>query len=164
MGRTYARGERSVHIMSARQSYQGADVNTRRLAFVLILVLAAALAISYTYFRFFNVGQQLTYRNISVSDAKAMMESNPSLSIVDVRTIQEFAQGHLKGAVNIPLSDLPLRSGELEKNKPILVYCHTGNRSAQASAILVKAGFTHIYNMEGGISAWTNSGYPTVTP
>ena len=150
--------------MSARQSYQGADVNTRRLSFVLILVLAAALAISYTYFRFFNVGQQLTYRNISVSEAKTMMESNPSLLIVDVRTIQEFAQGHLKGAVNIPLSDLPLRSGELEKNKPILVYCHTGNRSAQASAILVKAGFTHIYNMEGGISAWTNSGYPTVTP
>jgi len=164
MRRTYTTGERSAYIISVRQSYWGAEVNTKRLALVLILALAAAFAISYAYFRFFNVGQQLTYRDTSVSEAKTMMESNPSLLIVDVRTIQEFAQGHLKGAVNIPLTDLPLRTGELEKNKPILVYCHTGNRSAQASSILVKAGFTHIYNMERGISAWINAGYPTITP
>jgi len=108
-------------------------------------------------------GQQLGYKTISVSDASTMMQSSPNLMVVDVRTPQEYAQGHLKGAINIPLSDLPLRIGGLDPNKPILVYCQTGYRSAQASAILAKAGFTQVYNMDGGLTAWVNSGYPTVT-
>lgn len=108
-------------------------------------------------------GQQLAYKTISVSDASAMIQSSPNLLVVDVRTPQEYAQGHLKGAINIPLSDLPLRIGGLDPNKPILVYCQTGYRSAQASAVLVKAGFTQVYNMDGGMTAWINSGYPTVT-
>jgi rhodanese-related sulfurtransferase len=109
-------------------------------------------------------GQQLGYKTISVSDANAMIQSSPNLLVVDVRTPQEYAQGHLKGATNIPLSDLPLRIGGLDRNRPILVYCQTGVRSAQASAILVNAGFTQVYDMDGGITAWINSGYPTVTP
>ncbi len=128
-----------------------------------MLGLVAASAVSYAYFQLSYVGHQLTYKDISVTDAKAMIESNPSLLILDVRATQEYAQGHLKDAVNIPLSDLPLRTGELEKNRPILVYCQSGNRSAQASSILVKAGFTSVYNMEGGLTAWINSRYPTVT-
>lgn len=108
-------------------------------------------------------GQQLGYKTISVSDASAMIQSSSNLLVVDVRTSQEYAQGHLKGAINIPLSDLPLRIGGLDPNRPILVYCQTGYRSAQASAILVKAGFTQVYNMEGGMTAWINSGYSTVT-
>jgi rhodanese-related sulfurtransferase len=108
-------------------------------------------------------GQQLGYKTISVSDASAMIQSSSNLLVVDVRTPQEYAQGHLKGAINIPLSDLPLRMSGLDRNRPILVYCRTGSRSAQASAILVKAGFTQVYNMDGGITAWINSGYPTVT-
>ena len=108
-------------------------------------------------------GQQLGYKTISVSDASTMIQSSPNLLVVDVRTPQEYAQGHLKGAINIPLSDLPLRIGGLVRNRPILVYCQTGYRSAQASAILVKAGFTQVYNMDGGMTAWINSGYPTVT-
>jgi len=108
-------------------------------------------------------GQQLGYKTISASDASAMIQSSPNLMVVDVRTTQEYAQGHLKGAINIPLSDLALRIGGLDPNKPILVYCQTGFRSAQASAILVKAGFTQVYNMDGGLTAWVNSGYPTVT-
>jgi len=131
---------------------------------VVIVGLVAVSAVSYAYFQLFYVGRQLTYKNISVMEAKAMIESDSSLEILDVRTVQEFAQGHLKGAINVPLSDLPSRTGELEKNRLILVYCQSGNRSAQASSILVKAGFTDVYNMEGGIMAWTNSGYPTVTP
>ena len=109
-------------------------------------------------------GQQLGYKTISVSDANAMIQSSPNLLVVDVRTPQEYAQGHLKGATNIPLSDLPVQIGGLDRNRPILVYCQTGVRSAQASAILVNAGFTQVYDMDGGITAWINAGYPTVTP
>ena len=108
-------------------------------------------------------GQQLGYKTISVSDANAMIQSSPNLLVVDVRTPQEYAQGHLKGAVNIPLSDLPVQIGGLDRNRPILVYCHTGVRSAQAATMLVNAGFTQVYDMEGGLTAWINAGYPTVT-
>ena len=62
-------------------------------------------------------GQQLGYKTISVSDASAMIQSSPNLLVVDVRTPQEYAQGHLKGATNIPLSDLPLRIGGLDPNR-----------------------------------------------
>jgi rhodanese-related sulfurtransferase len=110
-----------------------------------------------------TVAQQGTYNTISVSDANAMIQSTSNLFILDVRTSGEFAQGHLKGAVNIPLSDLPAQLGELHKNRPILVYCQTGFRSAQASTILANAGFTQVYDMEGGLNAWINAGYPTVT-
>jgi len=138
-------------------------VNKRRTVLVLAS-LAVVAVVSITCFNFFCVGQKLAYKTISVSDARAMMESSSNLLVVDVRTPQEYMQGHLKGAINIPLSDLSLRMGELEKDRPILVYCQTGYRSAQASSILVKAGFVKIYNLEGGIMAWVSSGYPTVTP
>ena len=138
-------------------------MNTRQVALV-VASLAAVVIMSITCFNFFCVGQQLVYKTISVSDARVMMQSSSNVLVVDVRTPQEYVKGHLEGAINIPLSDLPLRIGGLEQNRPILVYCRTGHRSAQASSILVKAGFTKVYNLEGGITAWINSGYPTVTP
>jgi rhodanese-related sulfurtransferase len=128
-----------------------------------IVTLAVVVIVSITCFNFFCVGQQLLYKTISVSDARAMMQAPSNVLVVDVRTPEEYGQGHLKDAINIPLYDLPLRIGGFEQNRPILVYCQTGYRSAQASSILVKAGFTKVYNLEGGIIAWINSGYPTVT-
>jgi rhodanese-related sulfurtransferase len=110
-----------------------------------------------------SASQQLGYKTISVSDANALIQSSPNLLVVDVRTPQEYAQGHLKGAINIPLSDLPLQIGGLDQSRPILVYCQTGVRSAQAATMLVNASFTQVYDMEGGLTAWINAGYPTVT-
>ncbi|MGA2785263.1 MAG: rhodanese-like domain-containing protein [Candidatus Bathyarchaeia archaeon] len=138
-------------------------MNTRRAA-VVLASLAVVVIVSITCFNFFCFGQQLVYTTISVSDARAMLQFSSNVLVVDVRTTEEYAQGHLKGAINIPLSDLPLQISGLEQNRPILVYCQTGYRSAQASSILVNAGFTKVYNLEGGITAWINSGYPTVNP
>ena len=92
-----------------------------------------------------------------------MIDSTTSLLILDVSSEEEYAQGHLKGAVNIPISDLPRRIDELDVNSPVLVYCRTGRRSAQACSALVERGFTRVYNMEGGLVAWMSSGYPVVT-
>lgn len=71
--------------------------------------------------------------------------------LIDVREENEFAAGHIAGAVNIPLSVLESRLSEIEdhKNKQIILYCNTGNRSGKAADILVKNGFTKIYNAEG---------------
>ena len=136
-------------------------MNSRRAA-VVFASLAAVVIVNIACFNF-SLGQQLVYKTISASDARAMMQSSSNILIVDVRTPEEYAQGHLKGAINIPLSDLPLRIVKFEQNRPILVYCQTGYRSAEASSILMKAGFTKVYNLEGGITAWINAGYPTVT-
>lgn len=81
-------------------------------------------------------------------------------TILDVRTKEEFNSGHLDSAVLIPVDELEARFGELDKNKPVIVYCRSGRRSAQAAAILVSKGFFMVYDMTGGINAWTGKGYP----
>ncbi|MDD3818556.1 MAG: rhodanese-like domain-containing protein [Actinomycetota bacterium] len=81
--------------------------------------------------------------------------------ILDVRTAGEFKEGYIEGAVNIPVSELESRLDELSRDKSIIVYCRSGSRSRSAADILVKNGFTHVYNM-GGIVSWINSDYPVV--
>lgn len=86
------------------------------------------------------------------------------LTIIDVRTPEEFASGHLEGAVNLDLEGgqfSRLIEG-LPKNEAYLVYCHSGRRSALAAETMVKAGFTNVRDM-GGIADWQAAGYPVVT-
>ncbi|MDA0147409.1 rhodanese-like domain-containing protein [Vibrio sp. LaRot3] len=69
--------------------------------------------------------------------------------LVDVRTPQEFEQGHLKNALNYPLSDLDKHFANINKNTLIVLYCRSGNRSGQAYDYLTKQGFTNLYNAGG---------------
>jgi parallel beta-helix repeat protein len=105
------------------------------------------------------------YASIDVGTAHGMIESGayPNLVILDVRTKSEYDSGHIYGATLIPVAELLARIGELASRKydPILVYCKSGGRSATASGILDSNGFTEVYNMLGGITAWNSSGYPT---
>ena len=80
--------------------------------------------------------------------------------ILDVRTKEEYDSGHLDYALLIPVDELKTRYGELAKNKPIIVYCRSGRRSAKAAALLISKGFSTVYDMTGGIDAWTSKGYP----
>jgi len=84
----------------------------------------------------------------------------PGTTIVDVRTPQEFAQGHLPGAVNIDVSspDFAARLATLDPNAPYAVYCHSGNRSGVAVAAMAGQGFTDAYHLRGGITAWQQAG------
>ena len=100
--------------------------------------------------------QSMSYTQISMEEAVAMMEKETDYIILDVRTAEEFAQNHIPDAINIPnetigseeLAELP------DKNQLILVYCRSGNRSKQASEKLVALGYTKIYEF-GGINDWT---------
>lgn len=130
---------------------------------LIVLSLVAFFTATYLYVRFVAVKEQAVCRNVSVADAKAMMESDPSLLILDVSSQAEYEEAHLKGAINIPLPDLSRRMGEFQRNSAILVYCRTGGRSAQAWSSLAESGFTKVHNMEGGIKAWIDSGYAVVT-
>lgn len=99
------------------------------------------------------------YIDVDASEAKQMIESNPDLAILDVRTLEEYESGHIENAVLIPVTELEYRIDELDKQKDTLVYCKSGGRSATASQILVDNGFSSVYNMLGGITAWRNAGY-----
>ncbi len=79
--------------------------------------------------------------------------------LIDVRTPAEFAGGHIAGAINIPVDDLAARLDSVPRDRPVVVYCRSGNRSATAARVLANAGFDPIYDM-GGIIAWQAAGLP----
>lgn len=99
--------------------------------------------------------------DISVEEVYEIISSNQDYIILDVRTPDEFKEGHIEGAILIPVLELDNRLGELPKDKPIITYCKIGIRSRNAANILVKNGFTQIYNM-GGILDWIDKGYPVI--
>lgn len=85
------------------------------------------------------------------------------LILLDVRTPEEWSQGHIEGATLIPLQELTTRArGELPMDAEIVVYCRSGNRSAQAADYLARSGYSNISDM-GGIIDWIAAGYPVVT-
>ena len=120
----------------------------------------SALLIYYTQIQL--PGTKISYGDITVEQAKVLIESKPSLTILDVRTQEEYDSGHIEGAILIPISELEDRLDELSKNKEMLVYCRTGNRSSTAVNVLRANGYTNIFHMKNGITAWTQAGYPTV--
>jgi sortase A len=99
--------------------------------------------------------------NISVGEVYDIITSGgEDYIILDVRKLEEFNQGHLEGAVHIPVDELEGRLDELSEDEPIIVYCKSGGRSKTASNLLIENGFTQIYNMSGGILDWEQEGYP----
>lgn len=94
------------------------------------------------------------YAKITADEAKTLMEGS-SPTIVDVRTVQEYADGHIPGAVNIPVETIGTeKPAELaDTDDELIVYCRTGVRSKQASDKLVEMGYQHVNDM-GGIVDW----------
>ena len=103
-----------------------------------------------------------TFKNVSVFEAKYMIDDRKVSLILDVRTDVEYAQSHIRDAVLIPLMVLSKRVHELKRDQRILVYCYKGNRSKTACEYLASKGFKHIYNMLGGIDSWIEEGYEVV--
>lgn len=97
------------------------------------------------------------YKTVSVQDLRAASE--PNRIVLDVREPYEYAAGHIAGAELLPLSQLQARLDEVPADQPVYVYCHSGNRSKQASEILAKAGKKDIRDVRGGIIAWEAAGY-----
>ena len=84
-------------------------------------------------------------------------------TIIDVREEFEYSEGHLKGAVNVPLSTFPSSFPTLPKNQALLIYCKSGIRSLSAAQELVKTGFTNIDHLKGGLIAWVKYTQETIT-
>lgn len=98
---------------------------------------------------------------VSTLQATQLINQGKSL-IVDVRTPEEFATGHIRDSKNIPLNELPQRIGELNKfkSKNVIVLCQSGVRSSKAAAQLKKAGFNDVFSLNGGLAAWLAQGLP----
>lgn len=92
--------------------------------------------------------------------------ADPTLVVLDVRTPGEFAQGHVAGARNIPHTELGARIAELAdaRDRDIVVYCRSGNRSAIALKALAEAGFTRLYHLEGDWLRWSAEQHPAAAP
>jgi rhodanese-related sulfurtransferase len=107
--------------------------------------------------------RQTSYREVTSNEAAKLIQAEQPL-ILDVRTPNEYNRGHLPNSVLIPVQELQNRHKELgiHKDREILIYCATGNRSTVASKILIDNGFKHIVNMRGGIYDWSKNKYPVV--
>lgn len=82
------------------------------------------------------------------------------IQILDVRSAEEFATGHLRAAKHIPLKELGSRLGELNKSEGVLVVCASGTQALRGVTQLAIAGFTDLYSLEGGVAQWQSQGLP----
>ncbi len=92
---------------------------------------------------------------------KQIMDSGKKITLLDVRTIEEFSLGHIANSIHIPLAELQERLSEIPKDSHIIAYCHHGTRSTQAAAFLRLNGYI-ADNLEGGIDAWAETIEPTM--
>jgi len=97
-------------------------------------------------------------KSFSAGEAKSFMDkmAGGSVTLLDVRQPEEYKESHIPGAKLIPLPDMGIRIGELDADKPTIVYCAIGGRSRVAAQMLSGKGFREVYNLSGGIKAWEN--------
>ncbi len=110
-------------------------------------------------------GAQVQVLKISPQKGWALLQDHqddPEFVVLDVRTPQEFAAGHLPGAINLDYYSPTFREqlNQLDKSKTYFVYCRTGHRSGEAVKIMKQLGFKKIYDLNGGIMQWQAAGLP----
>jgi molybdopterin/thiamine biosynthesis adenylyltransferase/rhodanese-related sulfurtransferase len=114
------------------------------------------------YDQFCGALETETVPQISVQELKQKMDTHEALELIDVREPFEFQIARIDGATLIPLGEIAERADELQREEPIVIHCHSGRRSAQAVRLLQQRGFTNVYNLEGGIDAWSDLIDPSV--
>ncbi len=99
---------------------------------------------------------------LSAEEFAKLLETQSNAQLVDVRTADEFAGGHLRGAKNLDYLSGELNSGlgQLDRERPVMLYCKKGGRSAKSYKLLKKAGFKTVYDLEGGYTEWVRQNLP----
>ncbi|HEU0275820.1 MAG TPA: molybdopterin-synthase adenylyltransferase MoeB [Candidatus Udaeobacter sp.] len=114
------------------------------------------------YEEFCGLHAEGTIPEMSPHELKQWTEAGETFDLIDVREPFEYEIARIDGSKLIPLGEITERLGELERDRPIVVHCHSGMRSAQAVRLLQQRGFTKVYNLEGGIEAWSDQIDPDV--
>jgi rhodanese-related sulfurtransferase len=122
-----------------------------------------AIAFSSGFFLLLPVVQGAAASGISPTEAVQCMNREKGV-VIDVCSADEFAQGHIKGAVNVPLDDLETRLDKAVKNKstPVIMVCAAGARSKRAQAMAQKLGYEKVHSLQGGLKAWKEANLPVV--
>jgi len=107
-------------------------------------------------------GQERRPQELNAATYEQKLGSTGQAQLIDVRTWEEYQEGHINGAVNIDIngSQFSAEAAKLDKNRPVFVYCQSGRRSARAASDLLKMGFPQVYNLDGGIQSWREAGKP----
>lgn len=123
------------------------------------IVIAAIV----TYFAYSKGWILADFETISPKQAYTLLKNGDNVTLLDVRTPEEFAHEHIQGALSVPLQLLNKNLSKLQsaKEKKIIVYCHSGSRSVAASRILAKNGFVPL-NVKGGITQWKSDGLSVI--
>lgn len=109
--------------------------------------------------RLFGGGAKIP--SVNPREASERLASGPSAPLlIDVREAWEFSSGRAKGAKNIPLSQLAKRTGEIPRDREVLLICQSGNRSMSAARYLQQQGITQVVNVSGGTTVWRMQGLP----
>jgi len=114
------------------------------------------------YEQFCAARDEETIPAISAHELKRKLDAHEAFELIDVREPFEYEIARIYGAKLIPLAEIAERTEELQREQPIVVHCHSGTRSAQAVRLLQQRGFSNVYNLEGGIDAWSDQIDPTV--
>ena len=112
---------------------------------------------------FSNAEQTGDFKTISAAEYQQMLNAKKDVLLIDVRTPEEFAEEHLKQALNIDYNGADFKGAisKLDKTKSVMIYCLSGGRSSSAMKVLAEAGFHEVYNLKGGILQWKAAGMPT---
>ena len=113
-----------------------------------ILISIAAL---YLIIKFFGILSRLGIKQLSPKE----LDQKKGMVLLDVRTDKEYEAGHIPGSVHIPLSEIGDKIKKLKKDKDLVVYCQSGNRSIWAIKRLMGMGYKNLYNLKGGYNAWS---------
>jgi len=129
---------------------------------ILVLTVSLVIAVALTG----GCVQVQIIEDITTQEAFTLIQhnqNNPDFVIIDVRTPNEFAEGHIENAINVDFRSETFRDelNKLDRNKTYLVYCRIGGRSGSALTIMKELNFREVYNMLGGINVWKSEGLPT---
>jgi rhodanese-related sulfurtransferase len=133
------------------------------LGYVNVFVYAEGMPVweeaGYPFYKGPDYEKRIETTKVTPGELLRLLESEPqNIEIVDVRDREEFAAGHVPGAVNLPLKEFALGSGKLDKKNKIIVYCNSGGRSYGAYRKLMRLGYTDIY--QAIFADWKEQGYP----
>ncbi|RLQ98257.1 rhodanese-like domain-containing protein [Falsibacillus albus] len=116
--------------------------------YILLAVIAGIIA--YSLFNFFY--QKRIIKNLTEDEFR---QGYRKAQLIDVREPNEFDQGHILGARNIPLSQLKMRMKEIRTDQPVYLYCQSGLRSGRAGQTLYRKGYRNLHHLQGGFKKWT---------
>lgn len=128
----------------------------------IIMKLGKIITILFISIYFAACSQNETVKQVPPKDFSMLLDNIKDAQLIDVRTPEEYKEKHLKNAVNMNINDAAFESQieKLDKSKPVFVYCLSGGRSTKAANLLAQKGFKDVFNMQGGIMAWSNEKLP----